>query len=436
MEDLVKTESYGFKEIGERAKNGGFFVVKDGAILPTYTHHASERTFGYFDGFSNGKFLNSQIINYVEQLAQTHTHSITVYCLKDFFPKRSLQPVVLKESLVVTVDIDGVEFKNRNVKEVKEAVFNLKELMDEKELSAQAVDLNIKLMMWRQLDQLNLGMLHEVKVLLLGAGTLGCQLARNLIGWGIRNITFVDYGKVSHSNPVRQSLYTFEDVINGGKPKAEAAAESLKRIQPTINTEGHSFEIPMPGHTVTEAEIPKTLENVAKLDKLIQEHNVIFLLLDTREARWLPSVIAAAHDKICFSVALGFDNFIVIRHGGNAEAHKPEERGVRPACYFCNDYMNPSNTMRDRTLDQQCTVTRPGLSFLSSAYASELLVNLLHLTPDDFRREHEMSQDPKLRAARPEEKCLRGSFGLVPQHVRGSASGFNVDLMSSEAYDK
>jgi ubiquitin-like modifier-activating enzyme ATG7 len=40
------------------------------------------------------------------------------------------------------------------------------------------VDLNIKLMRWRQLDSLDLGKLHEVKVLLLGAGTLGCQVAR------------------------------------------------------------------------------------------------------------------------------------------------------------------------------------------------------------------------------------------------------------------
>lgn len=80
---------------------------------------------------------------------------------------------------------------------------------------------------------------------------MGCQLARNLIGWGIRNIDFIDYGKVSYSNPVRQSLYDFEDSTNGGKPKARAAAEKLKRIFPEIESTGYEMMIPMPGHFIT-----------------------------------------------------------------------------------------------------------------------------------------------------------------------------------------
>lgn len=50
----------------------------------------------------------------------------------------------------------------------------------------------------------------------------------------MKTITFVDNGKVSYSNPVRQTLFVFEDCLNGGKPKAEAAAESLKKICPGI----------------------------------------------------------------------------------------------------------------------------------------------------------------------------------------------------------
>lgn len=50
----------------------------------------------------------------------------------------------------------------------------------------------------------------------------------------MRKITLIDSGKVSMSNPLRQSLYTLDDCLSGGKFKAEAAAESLKRIFPAV----------------------------------------------------------------------------------------------------------------------------------------------------------------------------------------------------------
>jgi len=55
-----------------------------------------------------------------------------------------------------------------------------------------------------------------------------------LQGWGVRNITLVDNSTVSFSNPVRQSLFTFDHCMGGGQPKAETAAESLKLIFPGV----------------------------------------------------------------------------------------------------------------------------------------------------------------------------------------------------------
>ena len=50
----------------------------------------------------------------------------------------------------------------------------------------------------------------------------------------MRTITLLDNGKVSYSNPARQSLFEFNDCVNGGKPKAQAAAEQLKKIFPGV----------------------------------------------------------------------------------------------------------------------------------------------------------------------------------------------------------
>ena len=88
-------------------------------------------------------------------------------------------------------------------------------------------------------------------------------------------------------------------------------------------------------------------------------HDVVFLLTDTREARWLPSVLCASYNKIAIDVALGFDSFLVMRHGAapDVDGHPTDSR---LGCYFCNDVVAPLNSTADRALDQQCTVARPG----------------------------------------------------------------------------
>lgn len=55
-----------------------------------------------------------------------------------------------------------------------------------------------------------------------------------LEAWGVRKITLLDSGRVSMSNPLRQSLYTLDDCLNGGEFKAVAAVKSLSRIFPAV----------------------------------------------------------------------------------------------------------------------------------------------------------------------------------------------------------
>lgn len=136
------------------------------------------------------------------------------------------------------------------------------------------------------MPQLDLERVTSTKCLLLGAGTLGCNVARCLMGWGIKNITLVDSGNVSYSNPVRQSLFEYEDCLKGGQPKAETAAAHLKKIFPGMNTLGINMSIPMPGHPIGNdgEEVNKT---VNKLVDLISSHDVVYLLMDSRESRFV-----------------------------------------------------------------------------------------------------------------------------------------------------
>lgn len=59
----------------------------------------------------------------------------------------------------------------------------------------------------------------------------------------------------------------------------------------------------------------KVLEDIAKLEELISSNDVVFLLMDTRESRWLPTLICAVNSKLCLNAALGFDTYMVMRHG-------------------------------------------------------------------------------------------------------------------------
>ncbi|KAG6829119.1 Autophagy protein 7 [Arthromyces matolae] len=131
----------------------------------------------------------------------------------------------------------------------------------------------------------------------------------------------------------------------------------------------------MPGHPIPEASIPQTKADVERLESLIESHDAVFLLMDSRESRWLPTVISAAKGKIVINAALGFDTFLVMRHGARASSVAPD--GPRLGCYYCNDIVAPSDSLTDRTLDQMCTVTRPGLASIAGATAVELLASLL-----------------------------------------------------------
>ncbi|CAD7013663.1 unnamed protein product [Ceratitis capitata] len=246
---------------------------------------------------------------------------------------------------------------NRNNK-MGPRMVSMRDSMDPTILVENAINLNLKLMKWRLVPDLDLDVIGNTKCLLFGAGTLGCNVARNLLAWGFKHITFVDSGRVSYSNPLRQTLYTHADAIAGNAMKAETAAKRVKEINPTAISTGHVMQIPMPGHTIGASLEEQTNENLNTIRRLVEEHDAIFLLTDSRESRWLPTMLGNAFRKIVINSALGFDSYLVMRHGAGAQYNEqaagdaPQAidigdlkciSGANLGCYFCNDVTAPGN---------------------------------------------------------------------------------------------
>lgn len=73
--------------------------------------------------------------------------------------------------------------------------------------------------------------LKRAKILVIGAGGLGCPILQYLSAAGVGSIGIIDNDVVEQSNLQRQILYTHQDI---GKNKAESAFKHLQLLNPYI----------------------------------------------------------------------------------------------------------------------------------------------------------------------------------------------------------
>ena len=73
--------------------------------------------------------------------------------------------------------------------------------------------------------------LKQAKVLILGAGGLGCTASQYLTVAGVGHITLVDFDTVELSNLQRQVLHQDHNI---GQAKVDSAKESLTRLNPHV----------------------------------------------------------------------------------------------------------------------------------------------------------------------------------------------------------
>ena len=100
-------------------------------------------------------------------------------------------------------------------------------------------------------------LLNNSTILLLGLGGGGSNILTLLAGLGPKKIIIIDYDNVEEGNLGRQLLYTEEDI---GKPKAEAAAHAIAKINSNIIIEPYNKKIIRP---------EDVLEHVSGVDLVI-----------------------------------------------------------------------------------------------------------------------------------------------------------------------
>jgi molybdopterin/thiamine biosynthesis adenylyltransferase/rhodanese-related sulfurtransferase len=148
--------------------------------------------------------------------------------------------------------------------------------------------------------------LAKARVLVIGAGGLGCPVLSYLVGAGIGCLTIVDHDKVEIGNLHRQPLYTIKDV---GRLKAEAADDALERFNPDIKIKVY-----------TERLDPK---NVAAL---VKEADIIVDAADSFAVTYtLSDACAAAKKPLVSASVLGFSGYVGLFCGGG-----PSYRAVFP----------------------------------------------------------------------------------------------------------
>jgi len=58
------------------------------------------------------------------------------------------------------------------------------------------------------------------------------------------------------------------------------------------------MQIPVPGHLDSASKMASVLDDCKQLQTLVAANDAVFLLTDTWESRWLPTLLCASENKV------------------------------------------------------------------------------------------------------------------------------------------
>lgn len=175
-------------------------------------------------------------------------------------------------------------------------------------MDAQARQRYSRQMILPEIGELGQQRLQRSKVLVVGAGGLGCPASLYLAAAGVGNLTLIDADRVELSNLHRQILHNTAAV---GQPKVESASERLRALNPQVSLR------------VVNARL-----NPNNVEDLVAEHDLIIDGADNLETRYLLNAACVAAAKPLVYAA-------VERFEAQVSVFWPAAQGGPWPCYRC-----------------------------------------------------------------------------------------------------
>ncbi|GAA0160121.1 ubiquitin-protein ligase [Lithospermum erythrorhizon] len=148
------------------------------------------------------------------------------------------------------------------------------------------------------------GAIKVAKVLMVGAGGIGCELLKTLALTGFQNIHIIDMDTIEVSNLNRQFLFRQSHV---GNSKAKVAREAVLKFRPDINITAYHANVKDPDFNV----------------EFFKQFNVVMNGLDNLDARrHVNRLCLAAGVPLVESGTTGFLGQVTVQVKGKTECYE------------------------------------------------------------------------------------------------------------------
>ncbi|WP_233357750.1 HesA/MoeB/ThiF family protein [Haloflavibacter putidus] len=172
--------------------------------------------------------------------------------------------------------------------------------------------------LFKEIGEAGQAKISAAKVLVIGAGGLGCPVLQYLAAAGIGKLGIVDFDLVEESNLQRQVLF---DTASIGKNKAETAREILLALNPNIDIQAYPEKL-----------TPKNVE------RIFQDYEIVVDATDNFPVRYLINDACVVFNKpLVYGAIYKFEGQVTVFNFQNGPTYRclfsePPKKDAVPNC--------------------------------------------------------------------------------------------------------